>query len=110
MIFSNSSIFLRIFCSESESACCTCGGGGPTAACGGGGWGGGRLAAGGGGWGAGGGGEPAPGGGPTGDDAWADVEDPLVPPPRRFHSHLAVQEQHEPVNVDKIATTTSSQS
>ena len=59
---------------------------------------------------AGGGGEPAPGGGPTGDDAWADVEDPLVPPPRWFHSHLAVQEQHQPVNVDKIATTTSSQS
>ena len=106
---------MNILSSESESQSCgggagrggaAAGGGGAAAGGGGGGGGGdGATAAGGGG----GGGEPAPGGGPTGD-AWADVEDPLVPPPRRFHSHLAAQEQHQPVNVDKIATTTSSQS
>ena len=104
---------MNILSSESESQ--SCGGGAGRGGAGGGG--GGAAAAGGGdgataGGGGGGGGEPAPDGGPTGD-AWADVEasveDPLVPPPRRFHSHQAALKQHQPVNVDKIATTTSSQ-
>ena len=103
MTFSNSAIFLNIFCSESESRSCGGGMGGGAAAAGGGG-GGGALAAGGGGGGGGAGPPAAAGGGGDG------VE--LVPPLRHSHpdSHLAAQQPHQPVTIENTATNTSSQS